>query len=926
MQTNISETTPTSQDAIPSIHIGQREKSFLEQRAEREARPAPSHAAAEARASENAANAPVNSRPKTEGFSRTAATIAVNFLRAFDPDGYHNLVALDPTKERQPKGQTFKPGDWAGIEKFVVAHYGKDNLYFTLNEPSAHAPNKKLEKTDIAKIRGVGADIDPRGGAAELAAERQRLSKLAEERAGSDLPPSFAIDTGGGVQFIWLLKEKLTAREHELDVEAQGRGIAYALGGDTTQNIDRIYRLPGTINIPDSRKLAKGRIERQSTILRESDKRFDLEAIRRIYEPVQSRDIRGGGASDEVSAAIAELDLSCVFVSYSDLPEALRAKFNGALASNDKLRVLWETGQHDKPDQSASNRRFVLAQHLRRAGGYEINEYASLLWVWEHAINPGDDQDEKLSPREIARCWVHANVPKPPTSEEFFEVLPPTPPAVSIEPVDIFGHQVPMELRNPPEGCLPALIDRWAESQARRKGTSNAFAAVCAITTIGASIGSTLKIQVRANDPEFVEPAAAWAVLLAPPGSAKSAIISAAVEPLRKLDGEWKKADAPRHAAWVQEEKRARRNGGRVGAEPQLRRAIVDDITTEAQIRIHAANPRGILRVTDELGGVVETFGAYKRSGGGDRNMALRLFDGGSVTVDRVGTGTIHAEHGLMSILAGTQPDKLRTMTADMQTDGLLQRFLFVIDENERVKPSDEAPDTRAAGAYRQLVRQLASVPVALPPVIKISPEGHALKSEFLDEVDALKHIPGASSAWKGHASKWEKISARIILIFHAIECCSSFWGEVLPEVEVDAATVKRALSFCRFLLRHSLQLYTAYFDPDPAHEEIMGLAGYLLTRPDLTVIKRRDVYQARGSLKGPDKRRDLLRVTQALEDAGWLLCHERGPDGPTAWQVNPAIHDRFSERAAFEVAERARKREAIQDAVSARRKLAEGV
>lgn len=263
-------------------------------------------------------------------------------------------------------------------------------------------------------------------------------------------------------------------------------------------------------------------------------------------------------------------------------------------------------------------------------------------------------------------------------------------------------------------------------------------------------------------------------------------------------------------------------------------------------------------------------------------------------------------------------------MTADMQTDGLLQRFLFVIDENERVKRIDEAPDTQTANEFRGLIRQLAGAQYLFPTIIKISPAGHALKDEFQNQVDALKHIPGASPAWKGHASKWEKISARIILIFHAIECSSSFWGEVMPEIEVDGATVGRALSFCRFLLRHSLQLYTAFFDPDPAQAEILGLAGFLLTRPDLTVIKRRDVYQARTSLKGSDNRRALLQVAQALEDAGWLHCHERGADGPVAWQINPAIHERFSARAEFEIAERSRKREAIQEAVSARRELAE--
>ncbi|MBB4194050.1 hypothetical protein GGE45_003573 [Rhizobium aethiopicum] len=494
----------------------------------------------------------------------------------------------------------------------------------------------------------------------------------------------------------------------------------------------------------------------------------------------------------------------------------------------------------------------------------------------------------------------------------------------TIAPQDIFGHDAPTRLRTPPDGCLPPMLARLVRSEARRKGASEAFTAAAALATIGSAIGASLRIQVRDRDTTWTEPAALWCVLVADPGSAKSPVISTALKPLKALDGEWLAVDRPKHAAWTQAAKRAARKGEPIPQEPPLRRAFVDDVTAEKQVGIHADNPRGIMRSTDELAGMLETFGAYKKSGGGDRSMMLRLFDGDSVTVDRVTTGNLFAKHALMGVLAGSQPDKLRPLVKDLQTDGLLQRFLFVLDDGARVPRIDEEEDEEAAANYRALIRHLATAEYVFPQPVKLSPAARTLFKAFMDQVIALQDLTGASSAWKGHTSKWEKIAARFMLIFHVIEQFGVFEG-AQPELPIEGDTANRALAFCRFMLRHSLAFYTQYFDPDPSHKEAIGLAGYLLTRPDIAEIKRRDIANARTSLKGGENLRRLLHATMALEEAGWLVVKERAADGPTAWRVNPQIHERFAKRAELERTERARKHESIIQAAEARRKLLEG-
>lgn len=492
-----------------------------------------------------------------------------------------------------------------------------------------------------------------------------------------------------------------------------------------------------------------------------------------------------------------------------------------------------------------------------------------------------------------------------------------------LEPQDIFGHATELQLRNPPTGCLPAAIERWAISEARRKGVPLAFTAAAALAAVSGAIGSSLRIQVRQRDTSFTEPAALWVVLVADPGSAKSAVINAALKPLRDMESEWKQSDLPRHAEWAKRAKALARKGSPAEPEPRLRRVLVDDVTAEMQIRIHAANPRGLTRSTDELAAMLETLGAYKRSGGGDRSFMLRLFDGGEITVDRVAAGTISAQRALMAVLAGTQPDKLRTMVSGMETDGLLQRFLFISDAGPRSAPIDEEQDVSAASEYRNLLRGLASAEYVFPSAIRIADDARPAIRAFLDRCEALSNMPGISTAWKGHVSKVEKIATRIILCFHAVELFS-FMEQVALEVPVSKTTVERALAFASFLLRHSLSFYETFFDRDPSQAEALGLAGYLLTRRDLTTIKRRDVYQARASLKGPENRRALANAVRALEENGWLAVSERDADGACAWRVNPRIHELFAARAEYEQRERSRKHEQIKRAAEARRELQE--
>ncbi|MER8405317.1 YfjI family protein [Mesorhizobium sp. M1307] len=501
--------------------------------------------------------------------------------------------------------------------------------------------------------------------------------------------------------------------------------------------------------------------------------------------------------------------------------------------------------------------------------------------------------------------------------------------AEEAEPLDIFAQDDPAELSALPPDCLPPMLHRWVQSEARRKGAPESFAALAAVAVGSAAVGASLRIQPKARDTDFVQPAALWAAIVAEPGRGKSPVISAAEKPLRELDAEWYAAGKDRHDRWSaasQAHKKKPKDHPDPGPEPVIRRIVVDDITLEQQVRVHAQNPRGLMRSPDELMGFFGSLGQYKKGPEGDRSQALRLFDGRPIAVDRVGGGSIRADQPLMGVIAGTQPQKLAEIARNLGADGMLQRFLFVVDDGAEREAVDEEPDAEAVGAYRRALRKLAAIELPYSVPLKMTPNAQKAFREASTSITRLRNVPGGSVAWRGHLDKWGLFLPRIVLTFHALEYAFALEDADFSS-DISIATVRRAINFSRFLLRHGLRLYQTFFAADPAATEARAVAGYLLTRPDTELVRARTISDARKDLRD---RRKLLAAMAELEEAGWCSVEERNAEGPSRWRINSKIHIRFHAQAVRETEERSRRRHAIEAAGEARKwinsdKMSEG-
>jgi hypothetical protein len=194
---------------------------------------------------------------------------AVEFLRCWELEGPWVLTAIVP--DGPTATVTFHPGEEPEMRSWIDHHQGKRNIYFSVNRVK-HDVQKKTSKTDIGWMLALHVDLDP-SASADLITEQQCIrEKLQKHRP----PPSVIISSGGGMQGFWLLEP---VEVDDIDrLETYNIELERALSADHCHNLDRIMRLPGTINLPNRKKRLAGREPALASVVEADwDRRYRLD-------------------------------------------------------------------------------------------------------------------------------------------------------------------------------------------------------------------------------------------------------------------------------------------------------------------------------------------------------------------------------------------------------------------------------------------------------------------------------------------------------------------------------------------------------------------------------------------------------------------------------------------------------------------------
>ena len=495
------------------------------------------------------------------------------------------------------------------------------------------------------------------------------------------------------------------------------------------------------------------------------------------------------------------------------------------------------------------------------------------------------------------------------------------------DPVDFMGDG---DLTGAPElrpEHLPDALAPFVFDTAERMGVDPASVFLAAIVSVSAVIDERFSLQPKRHDYTWREGARLWGALIGAPSILKSPVIAAASRPLESLEKQARAVHELAMAEW--RGKLAALKADKVNAPapppPKMKRFMVEGATMEAlqevlrggdEAKFHV--PAGkILSRQDELAEFIANMDRYNAGGkgGGDRGAYLRLFNGGSFSVDRVGRGAFLTPHWSACLLGGIQPEPIQRIANASDDDGLLQRFMFAVPGEQGIG-LDRVPDAAAIARYEALFSTLAN---------RLHPEPHPLSGEVPPAVlhddaqqyrAAVEHLVSATSAMPDVSTrlasslgKWPGLFARLALTFHMIDVADAMARaqEPPPLGVIPAATAARVERYMRdILLPHLLRAQAVlYLSPQQGHAR--WLAGWFLSH-GLTRVTIRDAQRAYGALRPPERRRELDAVMDSLSTMTWLKPepHSNPAKPPTGWAVNPKVHSTFAVRATGERERRA--------------------
>ena len=351
----------------------------------------------------------------------------IDFLEKLRPGGPWVLTAIDPASG---KIETITAHNKIEALCFIRLHDGKRNLHYSVN-PTRTAMTRKAAKTDIAAIEYLFADLDPRD---DESPEDAKARYLAAIRAHA---PEMAalIDSGNGLQVLLKLETRIELAEPVMETDAKGKNVwafpseAAAIIADVearsaalmkrlgsvagTQNIDRILRLPGTINLPNKTKRERGRVPCQTKLIHFNGATCKLSDF--PNETAGSTAKRETGSSDyELKLDWAEVEKEAGWLkNETNLPGDFSAKGRMIFAHGGKLEDLnsdlKQAGLVETPYNSWSEVSLALAAIFKADGRFTLEKIAAALMgpltCNQHVTKLKDAQKRRAVERLLSRSY-----------------------------------------------------------------------------------------------------------------------------------------------------------------------------------------------------------------------------------------------------------------------------------------------------------------------------------------------------------------------------------------------------------------------------------------------------------------------------------------------------------------------------------------
>ena len=430
---------------------------------------------------------------------------------------------------------------------------------------------------------------------------------------------------------------------------------------------------------------------------------------------------------------------------------------------------------------------------------------------------------------------------------------------------------------------LPEPLKNAAIDLSERLHCPIDYVAAAMVCSAGAIVGNRIGIYPLANDESWVVFPCLWGGIVGHPGTKKTPAINAALGPLiniqQKLFEEYGtayqqyKIDLEQYQIELAEWKKKKAGLFPVQPiEPKQKRLSVNDTTYQALGEVLANNPGGVIIISDELSGLLQSLdtpgqeaarGFYLTGWGGNNGYSF----------DRIGRGSVILHRYCLSLFGGFQPDRIKTYVnaankGSVKNDGLLQRFQVLVwpDPITTTDIIDRSPDKAAMDAFNLAIHKLYQTATksasgdgnSRPLMLHFTADAQKIFNQWYLANENLVSRKNLDTSRQSHFAKYRSLIPALALLFHLLE-------DGTGPVNIDA--LAKAIRFALYLKKHSDRIYGSVLGFDHTSAHMLGdklISGALLTQFTL----RHVLQKGWASLTTKETIQEAL---DTLVEYGWL-------------------------------------------------------
>lgn len=729
---------------------------------------------------------------------------------------------------------------------------------------------RRIMATDADYAIAVAIDGDVKPGAfASKDAARDFFASL-------DVPPSWVIDSGGGLQAFWRFSrvQRLTAQTRAEAIElaadwgAHVRGQAQAQGVklDSTHDLARLMRVPGGLNV----KSEYG--EPRAVLV------VDMPAQPCQYDP----DVLRGFLPEHVEPAREDAERltagtasasrhsdATVNIEDDDLLARMRAWANGST-----FAALFDQGDTSANGDDDSSADLALCNLLAMACG--PGGHAQVDRLFRRSALMRDKWDSRrggstYGAGTIDKAYAGRSDFYTPSGEirdaawRLANGVPTTAQTAETEPAADALPEFPTHL-------LPPAMQAWVTAESTRQQTPDGLLATACLGAAAGAIGKSM--TYRTHDREH--PAGLFVVLVAPSGRDKSPIITAAMQPIRTANRARLKERTTTALAQKEWDKAHKNDADadRMSRPLVPQRLLIDDVTSEYVADKLQYAPHGLILDPDEGGGWIDSFDLYHGKKGVDVTRWIKFFNGVDVTVGRK-LEEIDAQDPRMTVVCGIQPAKLDDISGDAV--GLVQRILYAVAERPPVgrKRSRATPDEAARGGWERTLTELLRLRGYAPMLMSLTPDAITTWQDGSDRCDAEADANGHDDLYaKAHTLAVRIAGALQLIDDPKAQTIDAHWCEVAWDILLGYSLP------CGIVALRRVQVA-------PRFRAKLGEFYRWLGKREGGEATYRDIYTYAKHLARD--RGEAEALAKQLEAAGGCYIERRAPEGggtPSWWVV----------------------------------------